>query len=497
MPLKHHEYLFRLAFDALSEPLMLVGGDRSIAAVNRAFEVSTGLLPGICRGRPIDEVCRSVEGGEPLLLRSGWEGIAQCQCHDGSFKPFGIRITELRDETVQSFLLSFTPGVETQIVTESGSFQQRKLESLGVLASSVAHDLNNILTGVLGHVSFLRLSLPPAAAHRESITAIEDGARRAASITQQILEFARGREVELCTVNLSLVIAAGINLLRRTVPSGIRMKFEGGKTDVFVYGDEGQLSQLVMNLLVNACDALPNGGTIELSVARVRLEGADADGRNVVPGDYVKLCIRDNGQGIPAEIQDRIFEPFFTTKEQRGTGLGLATVYSIVKAHRGEIRVESKEGEGTCFEVFLPGSDEEQAVAEPEASEIPRGSEQLMVVDDEEAVRTVMQRSLEHLGYRVLVAKNGVEALEVYQAHPQQICLVILDMIMPQMSGDELFYKLKELDPQVGVLIASGYSSDARTKAILQDGALGFIQKPFDVEELAQEVRTCLDKKRE
>ena len=195
---------------------------------------------------------------------------------------------------------------------------------------------------------------------------------------------------------------------------------------------------------------------------------------------------------------ERIFEPFFTTKDQRGTGLGLATVHSIVKAHRGGIRVDSKVGQGTLFEVFLPlssGDDAElsEQADEQQEGELPTGSECILVVDDEESVRTVMQRSLEHLGYDVVIAENGSDALQSFRSETSKFSLVIIDMIMPEMPGDELFYKLKEVNASIPVLIASGYSSDGRTRACLNDGALGFIQKPFAVEELAFEVRRCLD----
>ena len=402
------------------------------------------------------------------------------------------------------------PGAKDNEVS-GDQLQQKKLESLGVLASSVAHDLNNILTGVLGHISYLRLSLPDTHSNQESVLAIEDGARRAAAITQKILEFARGEDVELGSVNLSLVAAAGLNLLRASLPPEITLNLVCGKEDVFVFGDESQLSQLVMNLTVNARDAVAQGGTVELSLEKVVVEESfETADNDLEPGEYAKLAVRDDGIGIPRAVQHRIFERFFTTKDRHGTGIGLATVYSIVKAHRGAILVRSKEGHGTVFEVFLPLYDTvpkavplaaQPIVHRPENAGgivdsqfgIPGGRERILVVDDEESVRTVVQRSLELLGYEVVIATNGIEALESYTKVAGEFSLVILDMIMPQMPGDELFYRLKEIDSAVAVLIASGYASDERTRAVLDDGARGYIQKPFAVEELAVEVRRCLD----
>ena len=197
-------------------------------------------------------------------------------------------------------------------------------------------------------------------------------------------------------------------------------------------------------------------------------------------------------------VRDRVFEPFFTTKAQHGTGLGLATVQAIVKAHRGVLSLHTAAGQGSCFEIALPSSSAvEDLIADSDDEALPTGTERILVVDDEETVRTIIQRSLEHLGYEVVVASDGVEALEIYADSVDSFALVIIDMIMPKMPGDELFYRLQEQNPHVQVLIASGYASDSRTKAILDDGALAFIQKPFAVEELAQEVRQCLDQELE
>ncbi len=486
---------FRLAFEACPSPMMLVDSSGEIVAVNKNWESAANCRADSLIGSSFTGFFRCCKcDKDALVLLDGWQGDVDWCSAPLCPQRFFVTVHEL--SLSKLFLLVLYPQSNDSGASDySAAFQRRKLESLGVLASSMAHDLNNILTGVLGHVSYLRLAGSTEIAQSESVVAIEHGARRASALSQQILDFARREQVELGTVNLSLVVAAGINLLRVSLPENIELRFRGTAADIFVCGQESQLSQLFMNLTVNAKEALSAGGTIEVSLDVVTLKTAmRTDDLELAPGDYARLSVADNGSGIPADLRARIFEPFFTTKSKRGTGLGLATVYSIVRAHRGLISLLSTEDIGTRFDVYLPLSGAEPtAVEESSRVELPGGAEHILVVDDEEAVRTVIQRSLEHLGYTVVVASGGAEALAVFSEAPQRFSLVIMDMIMPHMSGDQLFYKLREIHAAVRVLVASGYSSDNRTKAILSDGALGFIQKPFAVDELAHEVRRCLD----
>lgn len=394
------------------------------------------------------------------------------------------------------FLVTLTPLRGTKPAT---TLHQQKLESLGILASSVAHDLNNILTSVLGHVSFLRLSARDALVDIDSMGAIESGARRAAAITQKILDFARGQETEFSPVNLPLLVDSALHLIRTSIPETIELEVLVDDRELFVSGDEHQLSQVLLNLILNARDALDRGGKIRVIVrSAVCDEPHVCKALGVEPGHYVLLQVSDNGHGIPADVRERIFEPFFTTKTRKGTGLGLAIVASIIKLHGGSITVDSTETKGTCFTVALPHTTvEERPHKGGEETPLPGGNEKILVVDDEESVRLIVQRSLEHLGYDVTVARSGAEALTSYAENPEKFQLVIIDMIMPHMPGDELFSQLKAIDNTVPVLVASGYSSDSRTRAILAHGGLGFIQKPFAVEELAREVRRCLDAARQ
>lgn len=375
-----------------------------------------------------------------------------------------------------------------------GDFRRQRLETLGTLSGGIAHDLNNVLTSILGHVSYLRLSLPPETSHGESLNAIEHGARRAALMTQQILEFARGEEREFKPVRLNQIIQGAISLLKAAIPKNIAIELNAGTDVPQVIGNDSQLSQLVMNLAINAVEALPDGGTIRITITLVTPQTSSALRELKVQTPMVELVIADNGTGIPAELVDKIFEPFFTTKISSGTGIGLATVARIIRAHNGEMIVRSKVDRGTSFSVYFPVCSENSF--QDSSHSLPTievGTETILVVDDEESVRTVIQRSLQHLGYEVLVASGGREALEIFEVEYRRISLVILDMMMPVMSGEQLFGKLQHIDPKVRVLIASGYSSDESAQAVLGSGGLGFIQKPFSVEDLAQEIRRCMD----
>lgn len=510
------ESIFRRAFEHSPHAMAILSADGRITALNAAFSALAGCgaselhdreLLGFCApaprrdadGPPTAESRHSASGvfRVPRLPKPGarWDG--EVHWNDGSSDPRSLELSILSLEgcAEDAFLVIALSGD----VAGPRSMQQRKLESLGVLASSIAHDLNNLLTGVLGHISFLRFAANDGTIDRDSISAIESGSRRAASLTQKILDFARGQNAETKVLNLSEVTAAGVNLIRAALPEGVSLVTRGLDEPHYVRGDESQLSQVVMNLTVNARDALPNGGTISIALSSVPLSDPMRCRKlGVAPGPFAVLSIEDDGLGIPPEVMERMFEPFFTTKVSHGTGLGLAIVSSIVKAHDGAITVLSEAGRGARFEVYLPLSSSAELLEEAESVEeaLPTGKERILVVDDEEAVRTIIQRSLQHLGYEVVVARNGDEALNLYARQVGEFQLVIIDMIMPRMAGDELFERLRAIDVSVPVLIASGYSSDARTRAILQNGGLGFIQKPFAVEELAREVRRCLDVRR-
>jgi two-component system cell cycle sensor histidine kinase/response regulator CckA len=292
------------------------------------------------------------------------------------------------------------------------------------------------------------------------------------------------------------VVEETCNLLKRSIPKEIAIELRLEPELWAVEADSSQISQVLMNLCVNARDAMPDGGTLILETRNLTLDEEYA--RTVLearPGRYVRLSVSDTGCGMSPEVQARLFEPFFTTKEVgEGTGLGLSVVYGIVKGHNGFINVYSQEGWGSTFHVYLPAI--QSAVEEREVGELvwPTGAETILLVDDEEMVRALGQAVLEPCGYTVLMAEDGVQALEVYQAYQGEIPLVVLDVIMPQMNGQECLRRLRELDPRVKVLISTGYTARGLAQELVAEGALGVVEKPFQVRDFAIAVRVALDK---
>jgi len=320
-------------------------------------------------------------------------------------------------------------------------------------------------------------------------------AQRAADLTGRLLLFTRQARGERRPVQLNSVVEETRDLLERPLPKEITIELHLASELWAVEADPSQLSQVLMNLGVNACDAMPDGGTLTLETRNTTLDEEYA--RMVLeaqPGRYVRLSVSDTGCGMSAEVQDRLFEPFFTTKEVgEGTGLGLSVVYGIVKGHDGFINVYSEVGRGSTFHVYLPvveGAVEEREV---EGLDLPSGTETILVVDDEEGLRALGQAVLERCGYTVLMAEDGLQALEVYQARQEEIALVVLDVIMPQMDGLECLRRLREMDPQVKVLISTGYTARDLAQELMAEGALGVVEKPFRIQDFATAVRAAID----
>ncbi len=490
--------LLKNILSAFPVPLVLSSADGAVLFVNQPTLELVGAVAPDLEGHNLQNFF-SAAGGKPLdfaEIDTTKDRVPVDFAVRGTLLPLELTLRPVYDPASKAtYLIAALRARRDSGPTARSIHMTSKLESLGALAGGVAHDLNNILTGILGHVSFLRLALPESGPHRDSLRAIEEGARRAASMTQQILAFVRESETEMGPVNFSRVIVAGANLLRGGLPKNVEVQLEIPAEDISVVGDETNLSQLFLNLAVNARDALEQGGRIHVQLAREFLPANKIPKRsNILPGEYVRLTVSDNGMGIPPQIKEKIFEPFFTTKTgSQGTGLGLATVVAIVKSHQGAIDVESEVGVGASFHVYLkPALNVVDAPPVPE-EQLTGGSECILVVDDEEVVRTVMQRSLEHLGYLVETATDGADAVTRFRHNAAHYQLVILDMMMPKLAGDEVFKRLQQIDPNVRVLLASGYSSEGRAASVLKAGALGFIQKPFAVEDLAREVRRCLD----
>lgn len=377
---------------------------------------------------------------------------------------------------------------------QSQLLQVQKLEAIGTLAGGVAHDFNNILMAIQGRVSLLLLQGGDESAFGEDLRAIEGLVSRGADLTRQLLGFARGGKHEVRVTDLNELVIENSEIFGRTKKEvTIHRRLAEGLWTVEV--DRGQIEQVFLNLYVNAWQAMPGGGELYLETENVVLDESYVKPFKVTPGKYVKVTVTDTGVGMDEQTRQRIFEPFFTTRELgQGTGLGLATAYGIVKNHQGIINVYSEPGHGTTFTMYLPAAGSGVGAAEETKEEIVRGEGMILLVDDEEMIREVGGRILEALGYRVLVAASGAEALEIYRERSGEIDLVILDMIMPGMLGGEAFDRLRRINPTVKVLLSSGYSMNGEARGILERGGAGFLQKPLDARALSRKVREILDR---
>jgi PAS domain S-box-containing protein len=390
----------------------------------------------------------------------------------------------------------FAEDVTARRAVEVQLRQAQKMEAVGQLTGGIAHDFNNLLSVIITYAQFAMDRLPAADALRDDIKEIHDAGLRAADLTRQLLAFSRRQVLDPQVISLNGVLDGVEKLLRRLLGEDITIDVRRAPELGSVVADPGQMEQVIVNLAVNARDAMPGGGRLTIETGNVDVDEEYAERHvSVTPGRYVLLSVTDTGSGMSAETRERIFEPFFTTKEQgKGTGLGLSTAYGIVKQSGGTIWVYSEQGKGTTFKIFLPGVDAVPTQPREGGPETAApGTETLLVVEDEDAVRAAAKRILEGAGYRVLTAADGHAALEMFEEHGEAIDLLLTDVVMPRMSGRDLELRVRARNPGIKVLFMSGYAESA----IINHGMLGsgirFIGKPFAVAELRRRVREVLD----
>jgi len=421
-----------------------------------------------------------------------------------------VTISPVRDEgtdEINHFVL-IGQDITEQLALEHSLRQAQKMEAIGQLAGGVAHDFNNLLTGILGYAELLKTEAGDPEVVQEAVNEIWSGARRAADLTKQLLGFARRGKHRSVPIEMHELMPGIIRLVDPMLDKRISIieRFEAPKA--IVRGDPSQIEQAILNLLLNAVDAVETkardsaeGTKREIVLRTGFVPRAEVSGRSGLGDgpDFFSIAISDTGCGMSPEIQDRIFEPFFTTKEEgRGTGMGLAMVYGIVKSHEGWIEVDSHPGSGTTITIYFPLADEaELAASRITEPTVIRGTGQILIVDDEEPIRRLVSKILTSLGYTAITARNGREALEFFSKRSGSIDLILLDMVMPEMSGSECLLELKKLDPYVRVVITTGYGLNGIVRELIDAGAVGFMQKPFTAARLSEEIARVLSLPRE
>ena len=426
-----------------------------------------------------------------------WRGDIVNRRKDGSLYDEEMTITPVRDAAGHiSYYIAIKQDVTEKKNLHAELTQMQKMESIGTLASGIAHDFNNILGIILGYASLIERDPETSA---QSIASITAAVNRGAGLVRQILTFARKAGVVFGPLEVNIMIKEIVKMLRETFPKTIEISLQLGKNIPPVNADATQLHQTILNLCVNARDAMPNGGNLILATAVVDGESLQNIFPDVGSGNFVHVSVADTGIGIDEKTLGKIFDPFFTTKEKgKGTGLGLSVVYGVMKEHHGFVNVESAPGKGAAFNLYFPVLQDHVPVAAASSAEdqkTPGGHETLLVVEDEETLLEMMKVLVEDKGYRVITAVDGLQALDIYRSHKNEIDLVVTDVGLPKITGEVLFHELKKLNPSVKVIVASGYIEAESKSEIFKAGVKEFIQKPYLPDEVLRKIREVLDRK--
>ena len=501
--------LTQFSVDKAGDAVFWMGSDARFIFVNDAACSSLGYLREELLSMTVHDIDPNFpvavwpEHWQEIRARGSFTIESQHRTKGGRIFPVEITVNYLEfkgREYSCAFARDITERKEAEKEREriQGQFRQaQKMEAVGTLAGGIAHDFNNLLQAVQGYAQLLQLRKGKEESGQRELSQIIRAAERGADLTQQLLTFSRKVESELRPIDLNHEVESVRLLLERTIPKMIQMEFRLAADLKIVNADPGQVEQILMNLAVNAKDAMPEGGKFIVETANVSLdENYCLMHPAAQPGEYVQLKVSDTGHGMNRKTLEHIFEPFYTTKETgKGTGLGLATVYGIVKGHNGHITCYSEPDEGTTFKIYLPAIEFMGKIVRPqeEPTVFLGGTETILLVDDEEPIRFLGAQILEEFGYTVLTAADGESGLQLYQQERDKIALVILDLIMPGMGGKRCLEELLKVNPEARVTIASGHSPDRPTREILKNGAKGFVSKPYDLRQMLNVVREILD----
>jgi two-component system, cell cycle sensor histidine kinase and response regulator CckA len=502
--LRRSERLFHDLFESAPDATVIIDGQGVIRAASRHAERLFGYDRADMIGRSIEMLVPaaaaaayreatepSAHSGEPRLMGAGQQHLLG-QHKDGSTFPVEISASPMTTES--GTMIAAIRDITDRRRLEDQYRQAQKMEAVGRLAGGIAHDFNNILGVILGHSEIMHRRLPAADPLRARVEQILTASERAAGLTRQLLAFSRKQVLAARVLDVNAVVEGMTDMLARLLGEDVELTFRPGEGLGRIRADSTQIEQIFMNLAINAHDAMPGGGRLSIETANADMDAEYARVHaGARPGAYVCLTVTDSGHGMTKEVQARVFEPFYTTKEAgKGTGLGLATVYGIVKQSEGFIYVYSEPGQGTTFKIYFPRVEgEPQRTVEP--APVSRGSETVLLVEDEEILRALVHELLESSGYRVIVASDPAHALEAAAQHEGDIHLLLTDVVMPGMNGRELARQVKERRPGLRVLYMSGYTEDAIAhRGVLDTGAF-LISKPFSQDTLARRLREALD----
>jgi two-component system cell cycle sensor histidine kinase/response regulator CckA len=503
--LRASEEDFRQLLEQAADGIFIVGAQGRFVVVNSRACVMLGYSrEELLALRPSDIIDGDHPSGATFSLRWVKEGLPVLEERvlrrsDRGTLPVEISAKRLDDGRILAIARDISERKRAQEalqLIEEHLRQATKMEAIGRLAGGVAHDFNNLLTVMMGYAAALRSALPASSPEWRALEEIERAGQRGGALTRQLLAFSRKQVLEPEVLDLNAVVAGMEDFLRRLLGEGVELSLRLHGAPAWIRVDRGQIEQVVLNLAINAHEAMPKGGSIVVQTREAWVQAAERTRPDLAPGPYALLEVRDTGFGMDAETKAHIFEPFFTTKSLgKGTGLGLATVYGIVAQSGGAIAVESEPGRGSAFSVYLPSAEEPKAERKPAPAEPSArgGHETILLAEDEPAVRELLEGVLRAQGFQVLSAPSGPEALRLARAHPGTIDLVVTDVVMPGMTGPELFRELAAERPRLRALLVSGYTDQALDPyGGLPPGA-AFLQKPFTAIELVGQVRKLLD----